>query len=103
VKGAYFKKSGVMVYHVNAALTSEELDGEIFYDLKYNNTDASNEYGSEYNLISLVKSADGEYLFGEYDSLSANEKTDDGQKVAYVFTVNKLTEDGATITFRKNN
>ena len=59
-------------------------------------------YGSEYNLIELVENADGGYLFGEYDSLSATEKTDGGQKISYVFTVNKLSENGATITLESS-
>ena len=102
-EGGYFAEDGILVYHVNATLYSETSGGEIYYDLKYNNTDPSDQYGTEHNLIELVQSADGNYLFGEYDSLGANVKTDDGQKVSYVFTVNEITEDNVTITFRKNN
>lgn len=102
-EGGYFAENGILVYHVNAALDSETNGGETYYDLKYNNTDKSDEYGTEHNLIELVESADGNYLFGEYDGLGANVTTDNGQKVAYVFTVNEITEDNATITFRKNN
>jgi VCBS repeat-containing protein len=54
-------------------------------------------------LIELVKSADGDYVYEEYDNLPATEKTDKGQKIAYVLTVNRITEDGATVTFRVNN
>ena len=101
--GGYFTDEGILVYHINAELTSEEFEGEITYNLKYNNTDASDMYGSEYNLIELVKSEGRNYVYEAGDSVPATEKTDDGQKIAYVFTVDSITEEGATVTFRKNN
>ena len=76
---------------------------EITYNFKYNNTDASDMYGSEYNLIELVKSEGRNYVYESGDSVPATEKTDDGQKIAYVFTVDSITEEGAVVTFRKNN
>ena len=91
------------MYHVNATLYSETVDGETYYDVKYNNTDASDEYGTENNLIELVKSADGDWVYGKNDSLSEATKTDSGKKVAYVFTVNEITAAKATVTFRVNN
>lgn len=102
-EGGYFDEEGILVYHVNATLYSETVDGETYYDVKYNNTDDSDEYGTENNLIELVKSADGDWVYGENDSLSASAKMDNGKKVSYVFTVNKITEEKATVTFRKNN
>lgn len=101
--GGYFADEGIVVYHINAELTSEEFEGEITYNLKYNNTDASDMYGSEYNLIELVKSEGRNYVYEAGDSVPATEKTDDGQKIAYVFTVDSITEEGAVVTFRKNN
>ena len=98
----YFDEEGIVVYHVNATLYKEVYGETTYYDVYYNNTDASDEYGTENNLIELVKSADGNYVFEEYDSLLASEKTDDGQKIAYVLTVNRITEDSATVTFHKN-
>ena len=102
-EGGYFDEEGILVYHVNATLYSETVDGETYYDVKYNNTDASDEYGTENNLIELVKSANGGWVYGKNDSLSASTKTDSGKKVAYVFTVNEITEEKATVTFRMNN
>ena len=99
----YFDEEGIVVYHVNASLYKEVYGDTTYYDVYYNNTDASDEYGTENNLIELVKSADGNYVFGEYDSLLASEKTDDGQKIAYVLTVNHITENEATLTFYKNS
>ena len=101
--GGYFTDEGILVYHINAELTSEEFEGEITYNLKYNNTDASDMYGSEYNLIELVKSEGRNYVYEAGDSVPATETTDDGQKIAYVFTVDSITEEGAVVTFRKNN
>ena len=101
--GGYFADEGIVVYHINAELTSEEFEGEITYNLKYNNTDASDMYGSEYNLIELVKSEGRNYVYESGDSVPATETTDDRQKIAYVFTVDNITEEGAVVTFRKNN
>ena len=98
----FFEDEGILVYHVNATLKKETYGGEIYYSLKNNNTDPSDAYGTEDNLIELIKSADGGYVFDEYDSLAANQKMDDGKNVSYVFTVNNIAEDGATVTFRKN-
>ena len=100
--GGYFDEEGIVVYHVNASLCREETDGEPYYDVYNNNTDGGDEYGTEDNLIELVKSADGNWVYGKYDSLGANTKLDNGEKIAYVFTVNELTEGKATVTFRKN-
>ena len=98
----YFEEEGIVVYHVNATLVSERINGKDCYDVANNNTDPSDEYGTENNLIELVQSVNGSYVYGEYESLSANEKLDNGEKISYVFTVNSITEEKATITFRKN-
>ena len=100
--GGYFDEEGIVVYHVNASLCREEMDGELYYDVYNNNTDGGDEYGTEENLIELVKSADGNWVYGKYDSLHTNTTLDNGEKIAYVFTVNELTEGKATVTFRKN-
>jgi M6 family metalloprotease-like protein len=99
----YFSRDGIVVYHVNAGLYEEEYNGEIYYDLCNNNTDASDEYGTEDNLIELVKSTAGNYTYVEGDRISANTKDDNKTKIAYTFVVDELTDDTATITFTKNN
>jgi len=94
----YFEKEGIVVYHVNASLYKEELDGEVYYDVYNTNTDPSGDYGTENNLIEFVKTAEGEYVYVAGDTLS--EVTDDlGNKLGYTFTVVSLTEDTATVTF----
>ena len=99
----YFDEEGIVVYHINASLYKATYDTEVYYDLCYNNTDASDEYGSTENLIEFVTTSGGDYVYGVGDSLATNVKTDAGDKIAYTFTVKSLTSNTATITFEKNN
>jgi M6 family metalloprotease-like protein len=101
----YFSRDGIVVYHVNASLYVDEESGEPCYDVYNNNTDASDEYGTEDNLIEFVKSPDDTFTYATGDDSyrsSANVKDDSGNKIAYTFTVDSLTETTATITFTKN-
>ena len=96
----YFARDGIVVYHINASLYSEDYDGEIYYDIYNSNTDASDEYGTKDNLIELVKSSDDTYTYIEGDSLPT--QTDDqGNSLSYGFTVDSINGDVATITFTK--
>ena len=101
----YFDREGVVVYHVNASLYKEEIDGENYYDVYNNNTDVSEEngYGTADNLIEFVKSPKDTFTYVAGDNLSTTVKDDNGNKIAYTFTVDSLTADSATITFTKNN
>ena len=93
----YFYDDGIVVYHVNASLFKEEYDGEVYYDVYNTNTDSSSEYGTEDNLIELVKSSNGNFVFVVGDTLPG--VTDDlGEKLSYTFVVDAITEDSATIT-----
>lgn len=97
----YFARDGVVVYHVNSTLYREEYEGEIYYDVYNNNTDPSDEYGTEDNLIEFVKSAEGNFTYVEGDSLPI--VTDDlGNRLIYSFTVDSIDGNTATITFTKN-
>ncbi len=97
----YFSRDGIVVYHVNASLYGWEYDGETYYDIYNNNTDVSDEYGTEDNLIEYVKSADDTFTYVVGDSLPT--VTDDqGNTLCYTFTVDALTADSATLTFTKN-
>jgi VCBS repeat-containing protein len=100
----YFEKEGVLVYHVNASLYKEMLDGETYYAVYNTNTneDDPNGYGTKDNLIEFVLSAKGNYVYGAGDRISATTKDDQGNKIAYTFTVDSLTSNSATITFKKN-
>ena len=91
-----------MVYHVNASLYVDEESGEPYYDVYNNNTDPSDEYGTEDNLIELVKSTKDSYTYGVGDTISKTTKDDQGNTLSYVFTVDSLTDTTATITFTKN-
>ena len=99
----YFDEEGIIVYHVNASLYVETIDGVTYYDVYNNNTDVNDPdgYGTENNLIELVENGNG-YVFTQGDSLSANTRLDNGEKIAYTFTVDTITKDSATLTFRKN-
>lgn len=94
--GGYFENEGIVVYHVNASLFSEEYEGEIYYDVYNTNTDPSDKYGTENNLIELIENENG-YVFEIGDTLGA--VTDDlGTPLGYTFTVDSLGEGAATIT-----
>lgn len=98
----YFTRGGVVVYHVNASLYAEDYDGETYYDVYNNNTDASDEYGTADNLIELVKCVADTYTYAEGDTLPT--LTDDqGNQLGYTFTVDSLTDESATLTFTKIN
>ena len=99
----YFSRDGVVVYHVNASLYGSDYgDGTIYYDIYNNNTDPSDSYGTEDNLIEYIKSPADTYTYIEGDSLSSSIKDDQGNQIAYTFTVDALTAENATLTFRKN-
>ena len=98
----YFNCEGIIVYHINASLYKEVLNGETYYDVYNNNTDPSDqEYGTENNLIEFVKSSSGDYTYTVGDSLLSNLKDDSGEALGYTFTVDSLSTDTATITFTK--
>ncbi len=90
----YFASEGIVVYHVNASLMKE--NG--YYDVLNNNTDPSDEYGSEDDLIEYVKNG-SQYVYGVGSSLSANTADDSGEKIAYTFTVDSIANGTATLTF----
>ena len=101
-EGGYFSRDGIVVYHVNASLYSEEYDGEIYYDINNNNTSPSGEYGTKDNLIEFVKSAEGNFTYIEGDSLPS--VTDDqGYTLSYSFTVKSVEDGQATLVFTKTN
>ena len=101
-EAGYFSRDGIVVYHVNASLYSEVYDGKTYYDVYNNNTDVSDQYGTQDNLIEYVKSSAGNFTYVAGDSISANTTDDQGNKIAYTFTVDGLTDTTATITFTKN-
>ena len=99
----YFGQEGILVYHVNATLYSEREGGQTYYYTANTNTNASDKgYGTEDNLIEFILAADGGYVFGVGDTLSASTTDDKGKQIAYTFTVDDLSSTYATITFVKN-
>ncbi len=97
----YFDNEGILVYHVNATLYSEIYEGETYYDVYNNNTDPSDEYGTENNLIEYVASGDGDFVYEVGEELSDNITDDSGEALGYVFVVSSLDGDTASITFTK--
>ena len=95
-----FDEEGIVVYHINAELYTEVYEGETYIDIKNNNTNSSNEYGSENNLVEFIKSSSGDYVYGAGDKLPS--VTDDnGDALGYTFTIVSIGENEATITFTK--
>ena len=96
----YFDRDGIVVYKVNASLYVNEQDGEIYYDIYNSNTSPSDtDYGTEENLIELVKSAKGGYTFAKGDK-SSTLKDSTGSSIGS-FVVDSLGETNATITFTR--
>jgi hypothetical protein len=103
VGGGYFARDGIVVYHVNASLYTETYGDTTYYDVYNNNTDPSDEYGTEDNLIEFVKSTANEFTYIVGSQISANTQDSQGNTLAYTFTIDALTADAATITFTKNS
>ncbi len=100
-QNGYFSREGIVVYHVNASLYVETQDGETYYDIYNNNTDASDEYGTEDNLIEFVKSANDTFTYVAGDFLPTGVKDDSGNALKYGFVVESVGNGVATITFTK--
>ncbi len=98
----YFAQNGIVVYHVNASLFTEEYEGELYYDVYNNNTDSNDPEGdgTVNNLIEFVKSENDTFTYIVGDTLPAT-RDDSGTWLGYTFTVDALTADTATITFTK--
>jgi hypothetical protein len=105
----YFDCDGIVVYHVNASLYAEDYDGETYYDIYNNNTDASDDYGTADNLIEYVKSAGDTFPYVSSDTAdySQGENTlpttydDAGNALGYTFTVDSIENGEAKLTFTK--
>lgn len=93
----YFSRDGIIVYHINATLTSETYDGEKYYYIANNNTDSSDDYGSDDDLIEFVKSSNGNYTYVEGDKMLTT-KLDSGKTLGFTFTVDSIASDFATVT-----
>ena len=100
VGGGYFSRDGIVVYHVNATLCSEDYDGETYYDIYNNNTDYSDEYGTKNNLIEFVLSGNDTYTYIVGDTLPTV-IDDNGITLGYTFTVDDINGEYATLTFTK--
>ena len=96
----YFARDGIIVYHVNASLYKEEYDGTVYYDVYNNNTDASDSYGTEDNLIEFVKSGEDTFTY-IVGSTFVGACDDNGNELGHTFTIDELTSENATITFTK--
>lgn len=103
IENGYFSREGIVVYHVNASLCVEKVDGETYYDIYNNNTDASDEYGTEDNLIEYVQSANDTFTYAVGDSLPASVQDDNGDTLKYGFMIESMENGVATITFTKRS
>ena len=96
--GGYFLRDGIVVYHVNASLYKEVIDGTTYYDVYNNNTSPSGYNGTEDNLIEYVKSAADTFTYAVGDTLPTV-VDDQGNALGYTFVVDSIDGDHATITF----
>jgi M6 family metalloprotease-like protein len=95
-EGGCFESDGVVVYHVNSSLYPHTKGGETVYDVYNNNASPKTSYGSVDNLIELVASEDGDYIFGTGESLP-NVTDDFGEELRYTFTVRSIKDGEATL------
>jgi M6 family metalloprotease-like protein len=95
-EGGCFESDGVVVYHVNSSLYPHTKGGETVYDVYNNNASPKTSYGSVDNLIELVASEDGDYIFGIGESLP-NVTDDFGEELRYTFTVRSIKDGEATL------
>ena len=100
VGGGYFSRDGIVVYHINANLCTEDYDGEIHYNIYNNNTNYSDEYGTKNNLIEFVLSGNDTYTYIVGDTLPTV-IDDNGITLGYTFTVDDINGEYATLTFTK--
>lgn len=92
-----FCSEGILVYHVNAAI--HKLEDNEYYDKYKKNTDPFHPQGTENNLIEFVL-YNNSFIYGVGDTMSG--VIDDyGNELIYIFTVDALREEYATITFTK--
>ena len=96
----YFSRDGIIVYRINASLYAEEYYGEVYYDIYNNNTDPSDSYGTEDNLIEFVQSSAGNFTYVEGDTLPTVTLSG-GDELVYTFVVDSIGTDSATVTFTK--
>ena len=95
--GGFFARNGIVVYHINASLYTEQYGDETYYGV-YNTNTSSGDYGTKDNLIEFVKSGEGNYTYTVGDTLPTT--TDDsGNELIYTFIVDAITDEYATITF----
>ena len=94
----FFARDGVVVYHVNASLYSETIEDETYYDVYNNNTDPSDQYGTEDNLIEFVKSTNDTFTYIVGDTMPVV-SDDNGKVLGYTFVIDALASEYATITF----
>ena len=96
----YFKDEGLILYHVNAELYYEQYLNKTLYDLNNTNTTQGSNQGTANNLIEIEEKMRYSVLFQEGSSL--NTVFDDNEELLrYTFTVLEITENEATITFRR--
>ncbi len=94
----YFLRDGLVVYHVNASLYREEINGDLYYDVYNNNTHSSAESGTRDNLIEYVKSDADTYTYGVGDTLPSSVTDHSGNRLIYTFTVDSVTPEAVTLT-----
>ena len=96
----YFDRNGIVVYRINASLYMENLDGTDYYDVYNNNTSPSDDYGTEDNLIELVKSDADTFTYVVGDTLPEVTLAS-GDSLIYTFVVDSINAESATLTFTK--
>ena len=95
----YFENDGIVVYHVNSSLYPYTEDGETLYNVYNNNTSLESMYGTVDYLIEYVLTEDGSFVYGKGDTLP-DTYTDSGELLGYTFTVDSISKNNVTITFK---
>ena len=96
----YFKDEGLILYHVNAELYYEQYLNKTLYDLNNTNTTQGSNYGTAHNLIEIEKLSNA-YVIFPVGGILSTVFDDNEELLRYTFTVVEITENEATITFRR--
>lgn len=97
--GGLFDEEGVLVYHIDSTVEYDrEYQG---YVLKNNNSSYGDGYGTLNNLIEFAKPTSSKFVYTAGTQFLSANKDNKNKRTPYSFTVDKIGNGSATLTFKK--